>query len=113
MLLIEVIFRYVLLVEDVVILYPGGNRMILVFDANGERVGLGMAAEIAAEQLVVKPVLRIHRVGIVDGEEAASVVNEVPDGLLLGVGHPCCLRLAITLGPVAAVASYDQQRTIG
>src|SRR5439155_7519938 len=102
MLLIEVIFRHVLLVEDVVILYAGRDRVILVFDANSERVGLGMTTEIAAEELVVKPVLRIHRVGIVDSEKAAAVVNEIPDGLLLRVGHPRRLRLAVTLGPVAA-----------
>ena len=48
-LLIEVVFRHVLLVENVVVLHAGGNWMALVFDPYRETVRSGMAAKIAAE----------------------------------------------------------------
>ena len=109
MLLIKAVLRHVLLVKHVVVLHAGCDGVILVFDANREPVGQRMTSEIAAEELIVKPALGVHRMRIVHGEKAAPVIYEVPDSFLLSVGHPGGLRLAVALGPVAAVAGDDQQ----
>src|SRR5579859_5721953 len=59
MLTIEVILHRVLFVEDLEILYTGGNGVILIFDAYGEGVRFGVPAIVAAEQLVVEASGRI------------------------------------------------------
>src|SRR5581483_1871784 len=102
----------VLLVENIEILHSGGDGMVLVFHAYGERPRLRVASEIAAEQLVIKAIRRIHRMRVVQGKETAAVLDKVPDGLLLLVGHPKCLRLAVSLRPVSPVAGDDEQRKL-
>src|SRR5215472_3525558 len=104
MFLVEVVFRHVLLVEDVIVLNARGNRMVLVLHPNGECVGLRMASEIATEELVVETTLRVHGVRVMHGEKAAAIIYEIPHSFLLGVRHPCGLRAAISLRPVTAVA---------
>ena len=88
------------------------DRMILVLDPDSECIRLRVSAEITAEQLVVQTVRRVHRVCVVDRQEAAASLDEVPDRLLLIVGHPGGLRLAVPVRPVAAIPRNDQQRVL-
>jgi len=108
MLAVEVILHGMLLVEDFEILHAGGDRMILILDAHGEGVGFGMAVVIAAEQFVIESTGRINSLGIVQGKETAAVVHEIPDGLLLRVGHPLDGRLVVAVGPVHTIAQDDE-----
>ena len=54
-LLIEIVLRHVLLVEYLEILHARRDRVIFVFDADRERIRLGMAAKITAEEFIIRP----------------------------------------------------------
>src|SRR5690349_4986544 len=103
MLLVEPVFRHVLLVEDFEVLHAGRNRVLFIFNSNSERVRFRVATEVAAEKLIVQPIRWVHRVSIVYSEKAAALFDEIPNGLLLVIGHPCGLRFSVTIRPVATV----------
>src|SRR5260370_40224777 len=112
MLTIEVVLHRVLLVEDFEIIYSGSDWVVLVRDSDSEGVRFGMSAIVAAEQLVVEASGRIDSLRIVQSEEAAAVVHEIPDGLLLGIGHPFDGRFVVAIGPVHAVAQDDEELVV-
>src|SRR5260370_35297279 len=97
MLTIEVVLHRVLLVEDFEIIYSGSDWVVLVLDSDSEGVRFGMSAIVAAEQLVVEASGRIDSLRIVQREQTAAVVYEIPDVLLLAVGHPLHRLIAQTM----------------
>src|SRR5579872_6333004 len=109
---VEIILDGVLLVEDLEIFNTGGDRMVLVLDAHGESVGFGMAAVIAAEELVVETARGVDALGVVQRQEGSAVVDEIPNGLLLRVGHPFYGRLVVAVRPVHSIAQDDKELVV-
>src|SRR5262245_50198400 len=83
--------------------------MILVFHANGKDRWFRMPSVVAAKQLVIEPAGRVNALSIVEGKEAATALDEIPDSLLLSLSHPFHWFLLVAIRPVHPVAKNHEQ----
>src|SRR5688572_14635453 len=113
MLAVEVVLHHVLFVVDLIVFDTCCNWMIFVFHANCENCWLRMSSIVAAKQLVVEPTGRVNALSIMEREESTTVMNEIPDSLLLSLGHPFHRLLLVAVGPIHSIAkNYEQLKIL-
>jgi hypothetical protein len=110
---VQVVLHHVLLVVNLIVFDTCRNWMVFVFHANRKDSGIRVASIVAAKELVVESARRINTLSIVQREESTAVVNEIPDGLLLSLGHPFHRLFLVAAGPVHSIAkNYEQLRIL-